>query len=65
MRGNITMNRKSINVWELEKGIKVKTKKRKETYSEKQFKRLINKNYIVTKTEKGLEYLESFKKKGV
>ena len=51
------MNRKSLKVWELEKGITVKSKKKSGTYTEKQLKRLIKSSYIVTKTEKGLEYL--------
>ncbi len=52
------MNRKPLKDWELEKGIKIRTNKKAETYTEKQFKNLINTNYIVTKTKKGLEYLE-------
>lgn len=52
------MNRKTLNEWELEKGIEVKTKKRTLKYTEKQLKKLINTNQIVVKTEKGLEYLQ-------
>lgn len=52
------MNRKSLNEWELEKGIKVKTKKRTIKYTEKQLKKIIKTNQIKVKTEKGLEYIE-------
>ncbi len=52
------MNRKTLNEWEFEKGIIVKTKKKTEKYTEKQFKKLISTTQIVVKTEKGLEYLQ-------
>ncbi len=51
------MNRKTLNEWELEKGIKVKTQKRTLKYTEKQLKKLIYTNEITIKTEKGLNYL--------
>lgn len=52
------MNKKILKEWEFEKGIKVKTKKRIEKYTEKQFKSLLKTNQITVKTEKGLEYLQ-------
>jgi len=52
------MNRKSLNEWELEKGLKVKTKKRDTTYTEKQLKTLIKTTQIRVKTDKGLEYIQ-------
>lgn len=53
------MNRKTLKEWELEKGVRVKSKKKLGKYTEKQLKRLIKSNYIVTKTQKGLEYLKN------
>ena len=53
------MNKKALKDWELELGIKIKDKKRNDRYSEKQFKKIINSNYITIKTEKGLEYLKN------
>lgn len=50
--------KKTLKDWELEKGIKVKTRDKSKTYNERQYKKLIKSNYIVTKTEKGLEYLK-------
>ena len=55
--GGIVMNRKTLKQWELEKGIKLKTNKKMDTYTEKQLKRLIKSNHVIIKTEKGLEYL--------
>lgn len=52
------MNRKPLHEWELEKGLKIKTKKRKIKYTEKDFKKAIKLNYITVKTEKGLDYLQ-------
>ena len=52
------MNRKSLNEWELEKGIQIKTNKRLGKYTEKQLKNMIKTNQIVVKTNKGLEYLQ-------
>lgn len=49
----------SLKHWELEKGIKVKPRKRTGVYTEKQFKNLIKTSNIIVKTEKGLEYLKS------
>lgn len=49
--------RKTLKDWELEKGIIVKTKNKCKICNERQYKKLIRRNYIVTKTEKGLEYL--------
>lgn len=57
--GGIIMNRKTLKEWELEKGVRVKSKKKLGKYTEKQLKRLIKSNYIVTKTQKGLEYLKN------
>ena len=53
------MNRKTLKDWEMEKGIRIKTKKKTGSYTEKQFKKMINSGYIIIKTEKGLEYLEN------
>lgn len=53
------MNRKTLKEWELEKGVRVKSNKKPGKYTEKQLKRLIKSNYIIIKTEKGLEYLEN------
>lgn len=53
------MNKETLKEWELEKGIRVRTNKKTGTYTEKQLKRLIKSNYIVTKTQKGLEYLKN------
>lgn len=50
--------KKTLKDFELEKGIIVKTKHKSKTYTEKQYKKLIKSNYIVTKTEKGLEYIK-------
>lgn len=50
--------KKTLKDWELEKGITVKTKDKSKTYTEKQYKKLIKSNYIVTKTGKGLEYIK-------
>lgn len=50
--------RKTIKDWELEKGITVKTKDKCKTCNDRQYKKLIKSNYIVTKTEKGLKYLK-------
>ena len=55
------MSRKSLKDWELEKGLKVKThrKNRQGECSEGKFIKLIKRNNIVVKTEKGLKFLES------
>ena len=50
--------KKTLKDWELEKGITVKTRDKSKTYNERQYKKLIKSNYIVIKTEKGLEYLK-------
>lgn len=52
--------KKTLKEWEIEKGIEIKTKDRKNiiALNERQFINLIKDNYIVTKTEKGLNYLE-------
>lgn len=54
---------KTLPEWELEKGVEIKTTDRKKIVqiNEKQFMRLIKDNYIVTKTNKGLKYLEENK----
>lgn len=54
---------KTLPEWELEKGVEVKTEDRKKIIqiNERQFMRLLKENYIVTKTEKGLKYLEENK----
>ncbi len=55
--------KKTLKEWEIEKGIEIKTKDRKNiiALNERQFINLIKDNYIVTKTEKGLNYLEENK----
>ena len=54
---------KKLADWELEKGIKIKTKNsdRVKGISERSFMQLIRERNIVVKTEKGIEYLESRK----
>lgn len=50
--------RKTLKDQELEKGITVKTRDKSKTYDERQYKKLIKSNYIIAKTEKGLEYIK-------
>ena len=53
------MANKTIQEWELEKGIELRKRKFKyNTCTERQFKNLLRKNYIIIKTEKGLKYYE-------
>lgn len=53
------MANKTIQEWELEKGIELRKRKFKyNTCTERQFKNLLRKNYIIIKTDKGLEYYE-------
>lgn len=54
---------KTLPEWELEKGVEIKTSDRKKIVqiNERQFMRLLKDNYIVTKTDKGLKYLEENK----
>lgn len=57
----IVRERKKLKDWEMETGITVKVKDKNRRCKERSFKNLIKRNYIVIKTEKGLEYLESIK----
>lgn len=52
-------SRKPLVDWEMDKGIKLRKRKFKyNTFTEREYKNLIRKNYIIIKTKKGLEYLE-------
>lgn len=52
-------NRKALKEWEEEKGVKIRRRKHKNNdFTEKEYKRLIQTEYIICKTEKGLEYLK-------
>lgn len=52
-------NKKSLIEWETEKGIELRKRKWKNNeYTERQFKNLLRKNYIIIKTEKGLNYYQ-------
>ena len=53
-------NRKTLKEWEDEKGVRIRRRKHKlNVFTEKQYKYLIQNEYITCKTEKGLEYLEN------
>lgn len=57
---------KTLNEWEFEKGIELRPRNRQKItrdgkISEGKFRRLVKVNYIVVKTEKGLEYLGRIK----
>ena len=53
-------NRKTLKEWEEEKGVRLRKRKHKIlVFTEKHYKNLIQKEYIICKTEKGLEYLEN------
>lgn len=54
---------KMLKDWELEKGVEIKERRKDKLISEKEYKRKIKSNYIVVKTHKGLEYLESLNEK--
>lgn len=52
-------NKKALIEWETEKGIELRKRKWKNNeYTERQFKNLLRKNYIIIKTEKGLNYYQ-------
>ena len=52
-------NKKSLIEWKTEKGIELRKRKWKNNeYTERQFKNLLRKNYIIIKTEKGLNYYQ-------
>ena len=52
-------NKKQLIEWETEKGIELRKRKWKNNeYTERQFKNLLRKNYIIIKTEKGLNYYQ-------
>ncbi len=52
-------SRKPLTEWEMEKGIELRKRRFKyNTFTEREYKNLIRKNYITIKTEKGLKYLE-------
>lgn len=52
-------NRKMLKEWEDEKGVKIRRRKHKNNnFTEKEYKRIIQSEYIICKTEKGLEYLQ-------
>ncbi len=52
-------NKKQLIEWESEKGIELRKRKWKNNeYTERQFKNLLRKNYIIIKTEKGLNYYQ-------
>lgn len=55
--------RKMLKDWELEKGVEIKEKRKDKLISEKEYKRNIKSNYIVVKTRKGADYLETLKDK--
>ena len=60
MEGDEIMpNRKMLKEWEDEKGVKIRRRKHKNNnFTEKEYKRIIQSEYIICKTEKGLEYLQ-------
>lgn len=52
-------SRKPLVEWEIDKGVELRKRKFKyNTFTEREYKNLIRKNYIIIKTEKGLKYLE-------
>ena len=52
-------SRKPLIEWEMDKGIELRKRKFKySTFTEREYKNLIRKNYIIIKTSKGLNYLE-------
>lgn len=52
-------NKKQLIEWETEKGIELRKRKWKNNEcTERQFKNLLRKNYIIIKTEKGLDYYQ-------
>lgn len=52
-------SRKPLVDWEMDKGIELRKRKFKySTFTEREYKNLIRKNYIIIKTEKGFKYLE-------
>ena len=55
-------NKKPLIEWETEKGIELRKRKWKNwknnECTERQFKNLLRKNYIIIKTEKGLNYYQ-------
>lgn len=53
---------KRLMDWELEKGIIVKDTHKDKLLSEKMYRRLIKRSSIKIKTEKGLDYLKTFKR---
>lgn len=53
------VSRKPLVEWEMDKGVELRKRKFKyNTFTEREYKNLIRKNYIIIKTEKGLKYLE-------
>lgn len=53
-------NRKKLKEWEDEKGVRIRRRKHKlNVFTEKQYKYLIQNEYITCKTEKGLDYLKN------
>lgn len=52
-------SRKPLAEWEIDKGVLLRQRKFKyKTFTEREYKNLIRKNYIIIKTQKGLQYLE-------
>lgn len=52
-------SRKPLAEWEMDKGVLLRKRKFKyKTFTEREYKNLIRKNYIIIKTQKGLQYLE-------
>ena len=53
------VSRKPLVEWEMDKGVELRKRKFKyNTFTEREYKNLIRKNYIIIKKEKGLKYLE-------
>ena len=52
-------SRKPLVEWEMDKGVELRKRRFKyTTFTEREYKNLIRKNYIIIKTEKGLKYYE-------